>query len=451
MTPLLDVQHLTVVFEGARSRVTAVSDVSFQIAAGETLGLVGESGSGKSVTAFSILRLLQPPGRITGGQIMFEGRDLLALPEREMRQVRGARISLIFQEPMTALNPVMRVGDQIAEALTVHGQATTREARERAVALLEAVHIADAGAPRARLPPSTLRRHAAARDDRHRARLSSGARHRRRTDDGARRHDPGAGARSAARAAGPVQPGAAPHHPRLRRHRRDGRPRRRHVPRRHRRAGSGAPDPPDARARVHARPAGRGAGPRRTSRLYTRPTADLQVRRSPDGTASRGPSPRQAFRPQAGTLARAVGRQGGGRRELLGGRGRDVRTRRRVGQRQEHDGPVHPAAGGTDVGRRVLSRRERPAVLARPHAAGPARHADRVSGPVLVAESADEGGRHRRGAADHPQARRKDGTARSRRGAVHPRRASIPATSRGIRTSSAAASGSGSASRAPWR
>jgi peptide/nickel transport system ATP-binding protein len=145
MTPLLDVQHLTVVFEGAQSRTTAVSDVSFQIAAGETLGLVGESGSGKSVTAFSILRLLQPPGRIAGGQIMFEGRDLLALTEREMRQVRGARISLIFQEPMTALNPVMRVGDQIAEALTVHGQATPREGRERAVALLEAVHIADAG------------------------------------------------------------------------------------------------------------------------------------------------------------------------------------------------------------------------------------------------------------------------------------------------------------------
>ena len=142
---LLDVQHLTVVFEGAQSRVTAVDDVSFQIAPGETLGLVGESGSGKSVTAFSILRLLQPPGRITAGRIMFEGRDLLALAEREMRHIRGARISLIFQEPMTALNPVMRVGDQIAEALTVHGKAGASEARERAVALLDAVHIPDAG------------------------------------------------------------------------------------------------------------------------------------------------------------------------------------------------------------------------------------------------------------------------------------------------------------------
>ena len=107
--PLLDVQHLAVTFGGASP---AVDDESFQIMPGETLGLVGESGSGKSVTAFSILRLLQPPGRITGGRVMFEGRDLVTLPERDMRAVRGARISLIFQEPMTALNPVIRVGDQ---------------------------------------------------------------------------------------------------------------------------------------------------------------------------------------------------------------------------------------------------------------------------------------------------------------------------------------------------
>ncbi|HKC54763.1 MAG TPA: ABC transporter ATP-binding protein [Vicinamibacterales bacterium] len=139
--PLLDVQQLSVTFGGASP---AVDDVSFQVAAGETLGLVGESGSGKSVTAFSILRLLQPPGRITGGRVIFQGRDLLALPEREMREVRGAGISLIFQEPMTALNPVMRVGDQIAEALLVHGRATRAEARARAVELLEAVRIPDA-------------------------------------------------------------------------------------------------------------------------------------------------------------------------------------------------------------------------------------------------------------------------------------------------------------------
>jgi ABC-type dipeptide/oligopeptide/nickel transport system ATPase component len=128
--------------------------VTFQIAAGETLGVVGESGSGKSVTAFSILRLLQPPGRITGGTILFEGRNLLALSEAEMRDVRGARISLIFQEPMTALNPVMRVGDQIAEALTVHGRPRS-QARARAIELLDAVKIPDA-ARRARDYPHQL-------------------------------------------------------------------------------------------------------------------------------------------------------------------------------------------------------------------------------------------------------------------------------------------------------
>jgi ABC-type dipeptide/oligopeptide/nickel transport system ATPase component len=152
--PLLDVQNLTVTFAGPRSSMTAVDDVSFQIAPGETLGVVGESGSGKSVTAFSILRLLQPPGRVTGGRILFEGRDLLTLTEREMREVRGARISLIFQEPMTALNPVMRVGDQIAEALTVHGTGAA-DARNRAVELLEGVRIPDA-ARRARDYPHQL-------------------------------------------------------------------------------------------------------------------------------------------------------------------------------------------------------------------------------------------------------------------------------------------------------
>ena len=149
--PLLDVQHLTVSFgHGA----PAVDDVSFQVAAGETLGVVGESGSGKSVTAFSILRLLQPPGRITAGRVLFEGRDLLTLSEAEMRDVRGARISLIFQEPMTALNPVMRVGDQIAEALLVHGRSKA-EAHARAVELLDAVKIPDA-ARRARDYPHQL-------------------------------------------------------------------------------------------------------------------------------------------------------------------------------------------------------------------------------------------------------------------------------------------------------
>jgi oligopeptide/dipeptide ABC transporter ATP-binding protein len=140
---LLSVEHLTTVFDAPGGPVSAVDDVSFEIRAGETLGLVGESGSGKSVTALSIMRLVQPPGRIARGRMLFKGRDLLALDERSMRAIRGAEISLVFQEPMTALNPVFRVGDQIAETLLVHGRATRREAAVKAIELLRAVQIPD--------------------------------------------------------------------------------------------------------------------------------------------------------------------------------------------------------------------------------------------------------------------------------------------------------------------
>jgi peptide/nickel transport system ATP-binding protein len=138
---LLSVEHLTTVFDLAGGVAPAVIDVSFHVNAGETLCLVGESGSGKSVTALSILRLVQRPGRIAGGRITFKGRDLLTLDEREMQKVRGAGIALVFQEPMTALNPVFTIGNQIEETLMVHGIARGRAARERAVELLEAVSI----------------------------------------------------------------------------------------------------------------------------------------------------------------------------------------------------------------------------------------------------------------------------------------------------------------------
>jgi oligopeptide/dipeptide ABC transporter ATP-binding protein len=144
MDPLLQVEHLTTVFDLPSGSVPAVNDVSFEIRQGETLGVVGESGSGKSVTAFSIMRLVQPPGRIASGAIRFKGRNLLTVPEKEMRAVRGAEISLIFQEPMTALNPVFTIGDQLRETLLVHGRATRREAAARAVELLEAVRMPDA-------------------------------------------------------------------------------------------------------------------------------------------------------------------------------------------------------------------------------------------------------------------------------------------------------------------
>jgi peptide/nickel transport system ATP-binding protein len=146
MDPLLSVEHLTTVFDlhaagAGRSTPVAVDDVSFEIRRGETLGLVGESGSGKSVTALSLLRLIQPPGRIAAGRVWLNGRDLLSLEERDMRAVRGAEMSLIFQEPMTALNPVFTIGDQIAEAMRVHGRASRRDARAQAIGLLESVRI----------------------------------------------------------------------------------------------------------------------------------------------------------------------------------------------------------------------------------------------------------------------------------------------------------------------
>jgi oligopeptide/dipeptide ABC transporter ATP-binding protein len=140
---LLAVEHLTTGFDLERGFVPAVIDVSLHLDAGETLCLVGESGSGKSLTALSILRLVDPPGRIAGGRILFKGRDLRGLSEREMQRVRGAEISLIFQEPMTALNPVFTIGAQIEETLAVHGRAKGRDARQRAVELLESVSIPD--------------------------------------------------------------------------------------------------------------------------------------------------------------------------------------------------------------------------------------------------------------------------------------------------------------------
>ena len=141
---VLSVHNLTAVFDLPAGPAAAVDSVSFDIAAGETLGLVGESGSGKSVTALSIVRLLRAPGRVAGGSVLLKGRDLQTLSEREMRAVRGAQIGFVFQEPMTALDPVYTVGDQIIEALRVHAVASGRAARARAIELLDAVRIPNA-------------------------------------------------------------------------------------------------------------------------------------------------------------------------------------------------------------------------------------------------------------------------------------------------------------------
>ena len=141
-TSLLEISDLRVVFEGDRGRtVEAVAGVSLKLGAGRTLGIVGESGCGKSVTALSIMRLLPKAGTRISGSIVFEGRNLLALPERKMQDLRGNRLAMIFQEPMTSLNPSLTVGDQIAEALTRHHGLSAKEARSAAIGMLGRVKI----------------------------------------------------------------------------------------------------------------------------------------------------------------------------------------------------------------------------------------------------------------------------------------------------------------------
>jgi oligopeptide/dipeptide ABC transporter ATP-binding protein len=138
---LLEIQGLTTQFFTRTHVINAVVNLSLNLRKGRVLGLVGESGCGKTVTALSILNLVPYPGKITSGKILFEGKDLLALPVDELRAIRGARISMIFQEPMTALNPVFTVGNQIAEVLTTHQQITKKEAGGRAVELQRSVGI----------------------------------------------------------------------------------------------------------------------------------------------------------------------------------------------------------------------------------------------------------------------------------------------------------------------
>lgn len=142
VTSLIDVRNLEVQFEVRGVTLRAVDNVSFHIAPGETLGLVGESGCGKSVTASAIMRLVpQPPGRIAGGQILFGDLDLLTLTEKQMRHIRGNRISMIFQEPMSSLNPVYTVGDQVAEVIQLHQKLKRREAMDKVIEVFGQVGI----------------------------------------------------------------------------------------------------------------------------------------------------------------------------------------------------------------------------------------------------------------------------------------------------------------------
>lgn len=145
MTELLSLHNLQVSFPTAEGTFLAVRGISLSLAAGSVLALVGESGSGKSMTALSIMRLVPPPGFISSGDIVFEGQHLVSLPDEALRKIRGRRISMVFQEPMTSLNPVLRIADQLCEPLILHLGLSRRDALERGIELLENVGIPSAG------------------------------------------------------------------------------------------------------------------------------------------------------------------------------------------------------------------------------------------------------------------------------------------------------------------
>jgi len=140
----LTVQNLTTRFGGDRDGVTVVDGVSFRLSPGKTTALVGESGSGKSATALSLMRLIDKPGQIIGGRVEYDGRDLLALSEREMEEIRGARIGMVFQDPLTSLNPALTIGCQIIETILAHHDMTREQAEARAIELLTHVGVNDA-------------------------------------------------------------------------------------------------------------------------------------------------------------------------------------------------------------------------------------------------------------------------------------------------------------------
>ena len=138
---MLNVKNLSTYFYQEGSVVKAVDDVSFSVEKGEILGILGESGSGKSTIAHSVMRLIYPPGRIICGEIILNGQDLLKVSEKEMIKIRGAKISMIFQDPFTSLNPVYTVGDQIAEAIRLHQGLSRKDAWDKAIQMLDTVHI----------------------------------------------------------------------------------------------------------------------------------------------------------------------------------------------------------------------------------------------------------------------------------------------------------------------
>ena len=141
MTPVLSVRDLKVEFPTRRGTLTAINDISFDIAPGEVLGVVGESGAGKSITGTAVIGLIEPPGRIAGGQVLLKGQRIDNLPAEAMRKIRGKRIGMVFQDPLTSMNPLYRIGEQLVETITTHLNMSGAQARRHALDLLAEVGI----------------------------------------------------------------------------------------------------------------------------------------------------------------------------------------------------------------------------------------------------------------------------------------------------------------------
>ena len=189
---ILEIKDERLSFFTPAGEVKALNGVSFSMNQGDVLGIVGESGSGKSVTAYSIMGLTAYPGKLVGGTVWFNGHQIDKMTEKEFRKIRGNEVSIIFQDPMTSLNPVYTIGNQIVEVILLHTKKTKKEAWERARELLELVGINEPERRPEAVPARTVRRYAPARHDRYCLGLRAEAADRRRADDRAGRYDPSA-------------------------------------------------------------------------------------------------------------------------------------------------------------------------------------------------------------------------------------------------------------------
>ena len=386
--PLLSVRNLGVVFRQGGVETMAVEGATFDIAKGETMALVGESGSGKSVTALSVMRLLPASAIHPAGEIHFKGKDLLTASDKELRAVRGNDIGIIFQEPMTSLNPLHTVERQVGEVMKVHRGLHETAARARTLELLAAGRHPRRREPAWRLSAPAFRRPAPARDDRHGARQRARPPDRRRADDGARRDRAGANPEASRRPAEADGVGAPVHHPRPRHRAALCRQGVRDDRRPHRRAGTHGGHLHQSAARLYPPPAG--------GRAEGRSAASGRERAGGDGGRQA-----ESVVPDPARFPQAHGRvhQGGGRHRRDGQAWADAGRGRRIRLGQDDAGPGADAADLV----RGAHRLSRPGNR-RPHlqgdAAAEARHADRLPGPLRLAQPTHVDCRHRRRGAE---------------------------------------------------